>query len=888
MAESVVRENDRLWRAKKRLQELEYSQLASDSRQGFYTSKFYVDSVLAGNPVLPAATHKKYLARRDESHLQGYLDDLRPTLDAIPASLGSRSLKPHAADVAVIADEFLYKSFDSTARLSYVTPENYQEIAAEAGLLLIASTWRGLGEEWKGLATRNSKKRHFLLEEVIPYFRAKGTPIAFYSKEDPPNYNQFLSIAQAADHVFTCAAESVPDYVRDCPDASSVQVLSFGVNPHHHSPVYSRKHRLSDVLFAGSWHTQRYPERRASAKAIFDGVLESSRNLVIFDRNWSLANSRYFYPEEYLQHVAPAVEHDLLLKLQRISDFNINLNSVIASSSMYANRVVELQAMGSMVLSNYNLGVNNRFPNVFTAQTSTDVRAVLDGMSARDLYEVQMEGLRRAFTDHLAHDRMADILKAAGLLAGSGKPRVCAVLDTASDKLKDTVQQQTLKGIEVVSPEQLSDTRRNFDIAVPLSDQFTYAPTYVEDLVNAFKYADVDFVMKSVPGAGSGSPLPEHESWSTMTAPSAGAMWLDSDAGSSYLAGGPVEGNGYVLDPLGIGKRTDSFPLVDNVVTGAGPLLSVIVPVHNNGPFLLNKCVRSLERSSIFTQMEIILVDDGSTDMRTHQILDQLAARYGHVSVFKFGDTGSGSASRPRNKGLELATAPWVTYLDPDNEAVCDGYAKLVELAARESLDMVVGDMLRYSDGVKMFHNSRKVGRGLTKAGTDDGSSSLTQRLDFYPMSIQAVVINTGWLKELGLEQPVGALGQDSFFFQQLVHYARRVDVLELPIHIYYGAVENSVVNSVGPKFFRKYLPLETARAAWLEETGLMPDYKATRAQTFMKHWFVRKLKLVPEAELGECIDLVQQLGRLYEPIIWEDAEVSAIMAGDTSALIPA
>ncbi|WP_159701012.1 glycosyltransferase [Arthrobacter sp. 18067] len=886
----MVDSDKRLWRAKKRLEELEYCQTMSDSRQGFYTSKLYLDSVLAGEPVLPSTTQRKYLTRRNVSCVQGYIEDLRPILEDIPETLGSRSLRPHSVDVAIIADEFLYKSFDSTARLSYVTPENYQDIASNAGLLLIASTWRGLKGEWKGLATPESKKRKFLLDEVVPYFRTKGTPVAFYSKEDPPNYSQFLSIARAADHVFTCAEESVPDYTRDCPDATSIGVLSFGVNPYHHSPVFSRRHRLPDVLFAGSWHTQRYPARRSGAKAIFDGVLESSRNLVIIDRNWSLENSRYFFPEEYLQHVVPTVDHSLLLKLQRISDFNINLNSVISSASMYANRVVELQAMGSMVLSNYNVGVNNRFPNVLTAQTTTDVRELLDGMSKTSLYEVQMEGLRRAYTDHLAHDRMAEILETSGLSAGASRARVCAVLETPSEELHRAVQDQTVRGIEILTPEQLRQRHNEFEVAVPVSDRFRYAPTHVEDLVNAFKYADVDFVMKSVPNAGTDTDLmPEHESFSSLPEPSAGALWLDSDAGEAYRHGGRVQGNGYVLDPLGIAERTDSLSLFDLAPAPAEVTLSVIVPVHNNGPFLLHKCIRSLERSSIFANMEIILVDDGSTDLRTHQILDELAERHSQVTLFKFGDTGSGSASRPRNKGLELATAPWVTYLDPDNEAIYDGYAKLVQLAVDESLDLALGDMLRYSDGIRTFHNSRKLGSNLDVSPTDgDGvPDSLLSRLDFYPMSIQAAVLNTGWLKNLHLEQPVGALGQDSFFFQQLVHYARRIDVLEVPIHIYYGAVANSVVNTIGPGFFRKYLPLETARAAWLEQVGLMPDYKAGRAQTFMKHWFIHKLKRVPEADVPECVELIQQLGKIYAPITWEDPEVSAIMEGDTTAFHP-
>ncbi|UOD80477.1 glycosyltransferase [Paenarthrobacter ureafaciens] len=886
MTGSAEGPGDRLWRIKKRLEELEYSHEMSDSRRGFYSSSIYVDSVLSGRPLVPASTRNEYLERRAASHRQGYIEGLRPLLDSIPASLGSRALKPLQYNVAIIADEFLYKSFDSTAKLTYVTPQNYHEVADGTDLLLIASTWRGLGGEWTGLATPGSKKRATLLENVVPFFKQQGTPVAFYSKEDPPNYSQFLEIAETADYIFTCAAESVPDYRRDCPQTASVGVLSFGVNPYHHTPVYSRRHRLPDVLFAGSWHSQRYPERRASARAIFEGVVESSRNLVIVDRNWSLENSRYFFPDEYLSHLVPSLEHDELLKLQRISDFNINLNSVISSASMYANRVVELQAMGSMVLSNYNAGVNNRFPNVLTAQTSFDIRRTLDGMSQRELYEVQMEGLRRAYSEHVALDRMAEILKTAGYSVDASGLRVCAVVQTPSEELHRVAREQTLPNLEVLSPQELQVRRRDFDVAVPLSERFTYASTHAEDLVNAFKYADVDFVVKPVPVVDAAGHVPEHELVSSMAEPPAGAVWLDSASGTAYLQDGRIEGMGYAVDPLGIFRREDSLSLVEPMVTAPlEPLLAVVVPVFNNGTFLLNKCISSLKRSSIFMRMQIILVDDGSTDLRTLRILDELDARYRQVTVFRFDDGGSGSASRARNKGLELSTAPWVTYLDPDNEAVCDGHAKLLQLAIDRSLDMAVGNMLLYADGVQTFPNARQVGSQLQAAPKDgeDAPVNLLRRLDFYPMSIQATVLNAAWLKSLCLEQTVGALGQDSFFFQQLAYYSRRTDVMDVPVHVYYGSVEGSVVNTIGPGFFRKYLPLEAARAQWLQDVNLLDEYKATRAQAFMKHWYIGKLKLVPEEELAECLAIVKELARIYDPIEWQDAGVSAILSGTTS-----
>lgn len=864
---------------RRRLKELEYSKSTADLRRHFYKSSTYESSVAALEPVMPAYSVREYLQKRQMSPLTTYVERMRPMLDSIPTTLGSRSLKPHPANVGIIADEFLYKSFDATAKLTYVTPENYVSAAENIEILLVASTWRGLGGEWVNLATPHSKMRSFLLEEVLPHFRKKNLPIVYYSKEDPPNYQQFLSIAQSSDYVFTCAQEVVEDYERDCPNVVSVNALSFGVNPLHHSPVYSRRHRINDVLFAGSWHGHKYPERRAAAREIFEGVAASSKNLVIFDRNWELESERYFFPDEFVSNLAPSVDHNLLLKLQRLADFNINLNSVIGSETMYANRVVELQAMGSMVISNYNVGVNNRFPNVLTCESSVDVRDTLDGISSNDLYGIQMEGLRRAYTDHLSHDRMRDILRIVGNNHVGESTKVAVVVAEQSTSVLESIAAQTLGGLAVVPSAEVAARSAEFDILAPFSADFLYAPTYLEDVVNGFKYADVDFVTKAI-----GEGAMDHEIASRLDSPATGAVWTASPAGAKYLSGQAVEGYGYAIDSMGINQKSESIEVVSTSKNSErGFDVSVIIPVYNNGHFLLNKCMRSLTRSSIFEQMEIVLVDDGSTDKRTQQIVDEIDASYGNVVVFKFEPGGSGSASRARNKGLELVSARWVTYLDPDNEAVSDGYAKLLNLAMEKSLDLAVGDMLRYADRVLLFKNSKKLGKFLDPSSADGASPDpdLLSKMEFYPMSNQAMVINTAWLRSLGIEQPVGALGQDSFFFQQMVYYARKIGVMELPIHIYYGSVSKSVVNTIGPNFFRKYVPLEAARSDWLRSIGQLDAYNETRGQSFMKLWFLRKLESVGERDRAECVEIIRKLGSFYEPVTWSDPDVAALMAGD-------
>src|SRR5699024_7551508 len=69
--------------------------------------------------------------------------------------------------------------------------------------------------------------------------------------------------------------------------------------------------------------------------------------------------------------------------------------------------------------------------------------------------------------------------------------------------------------------------------------------------------------------------------------------------------------------------------------------------------------------------------------------------------VYKKLPTGSGSASRPRNIGVELSNTNLITFLDPDNEAIDDGYSILLnEIITDESIDMIVGSIVR-EDNIK-------------------------------------------------------------------------------------------------------------------------------------------------------------------------------------------
>ena len=117
--------------------------------------------------------------------------------------------------------------------------------------------------------------------------------------------------------------------------------------------------------------------------------------------------------------------------------------------------------------------------------------------------------------------------------------------------------------------------------------------------------------------------------------------------------------------------------------------ISVIVPVYNVEKYLV-RCLESLLDQSL-SGIEIILVDDGSTDNSSH-ICDDYAKKHKNIRVIHKKNQGLGMA---RNSGLELAKGEYVTFVDSDDYIEKDALKKLYDKAVQYQADTVLGTFYR-------------------------------------------------------------------------------------------------------------------------------------------------------------------------------------------------
>lgn len=117
--------------------------------------------------------------------------------------------------------------------------------------------------------------------------------------------------------------------------------------------------------------------------------------------------------------------------------------------------------------------------------------------------------------------------------------------------------------------------------------------------------------------------------------------------------------------------------------------ISIIIPIYNVELYL-EKCLFSLFNQTIgFNNLEVILVDDCSTD-NSKKIIQKYDSIYENIKGFYL-DENSGVAGKPRNVGMEHATADYLMFLDPDDVIKYDACEILFNKIEEESVDIVTG-----------------------------------------------------------------------------------------------------------------------------------------------------------------------------------------------------
>lgn len=170
------------------------------------------------------------------------------------------------------------------------------------------------------------------------------------------------------------------------------------------------------------------------------------------------------------------------------------------------------------------------------------------------------------------------------------------------------------------------------------------------------------------------------------------------------------------------------------------PLISIVVPVYNDEPFL-DECLSSIVNQK-YQNLEIILVDDGSTD-KSSKILDEYAKLDQRIQVFHKDNSG---VSDTRNYGLDRASGEYICFSDADDILSRDYVSYLYNLICKNrSADISLTNKLFSTFDKKQV---KKINENVI-SGMEAANQILTYKI---PIGVYSKLFRTSFLKKYGIK----------------------------------------------------------------------------------------------------------------------------------------
>lgn len=215
-------------------------------------------------------------------------------------------------------------------------------------------------------------------------------------------------------------------------------------------------------------------------------------------------------------------------------------------------------------------------------------------------------------------------------------------------------------------------------------------------------------------------------------------------------------------------------------------LISIIVPIYN-AEKVIKRCIESISRQS-YEMLEIILVDDGSTD-QSLEICEDMSEKDSRIKIIH---QNNGGVSRARNTGLKKATGRYIMMVDSDDYL----YERAVELMLREikknKADLAICGFERGMDEVFPFSVDLSL-----ESSVIDNREALNR---IYKNDYCALQYVAPWAKLYArrlfdnIIYPEGKIFEDIYITHHILYKCGRIAVLPQRM-VYYSFCDNSLMN---------------------------------------------------------------------------------------------
>ena len=235
------------------------------------------------------------------------------------------------------------------------------------------------------------------------------------------------------------------------------------------------------------------------------------------------------------------------------------------------------------------------------------------------------------------------------------------------------------------------------------------------------------------------------------------------------------------------------------------PLVTISIPIYNCENHLIN-CLQSVVNQE-YKNIEIQLVDDLGND-NSMQLAEDFVLKHPDFNFKILKNEKNSGLSVVRNVGIDSAQGKYIFFLDSDDEITPDCISNMVEIAEREQVEMVCGNVktirLESKEEIKAFRLQNT--KEKTTGNTEIFESFIQGK---FPVPSWNKLILLDFLKKNNLYFKEGLFAQDSLQSFETALVLNSVFFLQSDTYIYY-LHQDSVIHNRKKKHFDNWITIAT------------------------------------------------------------------------------
>lgn len=224
--------------------------------------------------------------------------------------------------------------------------------------------------------------------------------------------------------------------------------------------------------------------------------------------------------------------------------------------------------------------------------------------------------------------------------------------------------------------------------------------------------------------------------------------------------------------------------------------VSIIIPIYNVEKYI-DRCLTSVINQT-YSNLEIILVDDGSTD-NCPDICDEYARKDSRIKVIH---KVNGGLSDARNVGCKYATGMYIWYVDSDDEIINTAVEELVNIILKYKADVICFNFKELFDETNEETDNKFYSYSFSKKCTEltykEAISDNIYRIGIR-YEAQSKIYKSSIAKQI--EFPVGKLAEDFATFYKFLRIAKKIIYYDNQIYVYYKR-KNSIMGNKSEKLY--------------------------------------------------------------------------------------